>query len=81
MKLPKIIITATGQAEQEEIEPQVQVEIDDVISDTESLVGDSPGVEGIGDDETEPQRGFMFGVIHWDANWIKDMDLYDDLDN
>jgi len=36
-----------------------------VISDTESLVGDSPGVEGIGDDETEPQRGFMFGVIHW----------------
>jgi len=49
---PKIIIAATVQVEQEEVDPQVQAEVDEAINDVKSMVGDTPGVVDIGDDET-----------------------------
>ena len=41
---PKIIIAATIQVEQEEVELQVQAEVDEVISDAKSIAGDTSGV-------------------------------------
>jgi len=38
-----------------------------VISDAESIAGDTPGIVDLGDDETGPQRGFIFEGILWDA--------------
>ena len=77
---PKIIIAATVHVEQEEVEPQVQAEVNEAINDVESMVGDTPTVVDMGDDETGLQEEFVFGGILWNANWIEDMNLYDDLD-
>ena len=55
-----------------------------IIPDTKSMVGDSLDV---GDTEDTsvlgegPWQGFIFEDMLWDANWVDNMDLYDDLDN
>jgi len=55
-----------------------------MVSDAESVVGDSPVIGRIYDtDDTEaaPEGGLMVGGVHWDNSWINNCDLYDDLDD
>ena len=48
-------MAVTVQVEREEVEPQVQMEIDVVISDAESMIRDTLGAVDIEETETGPQ--------------------------
>jgi len=55
-----------------------------IINDTESVVGDPLDVletDNTCDLGEGTQREFIFGGILWDACWIDQWDLYDDLED
>jgi len=72
------------QVEHEEIEWRASNEPDLFINDTESMVGnpfDAGETEDTSELEEGYQREFTFGGMLWDASWVDNMDLYDDLDD
>ena len=53
-------------------------------SNTESVIGDplvAEETDDIDDTEAGPQREFNFEGILWDASWIDQWDLDDDLED
>ena len=65
---PEIIMAAIAQVGEGEVEPQTQIEIDVMISDAKSMIGDTSRAIDIEDTEMRPQKEFIYGGILWDAN-------------
>ena len=66
----RVILSAPIQVKQEKMEPQVQLEDDEAISDAESAVRDSLaiGIVAMEDTEIVPHRGFTFrGILRMPA--------------
>ena len=79
---PKILLSVLIQVDQEEIESQASNEPDLIVVDDESIDGDpldAGEMEDTGGLEEGSRKGFTFGGMLWDAIWVDDMNLYDDL--
>jgi len=76
---PNLILATLGDLE-EMIESPVQLEIDNIVSDAESVIEGSLVSEELTDTggfEAEPQESIFYGGVQWDASWLEDWDLYD----
>ena len=81
---PEIILSVPVQVEQDEIESHALNKLDLIVIDDESINGDplnARDMEDTGGLEEGSKRGFTFGGMLWDASWVDDMNLYNDLDD